>query len=507
MRTATFEVLPQQAEQIETEALFSAAYGGVGSGKTFGAQWKMFKRLRMYPKAGHYVVGADFEQLRGGYFLDFRAMLEEILNWQEGRDYQYRDSPRPTIILLDTGARIRALSAELAERIRSTQIQSLHGEEPQTWKNGNGEQVWKTLVGRMRHNIRSAKAHRDMPIQAWLTFNPGGEPGVPIGSWLYNLIERQWKAVGYPSWRFSLRDNYLLENAEQYIKNIEDNLPEEEWATEIDGHWKTTGSGVYYTFSRSLHCQPIDELPPIAWDLKNNPRIWWSLDFNIEWMASVCGQVHVQPMVTKGLKPVDQFSTVIQRIPGPKVDGWSKRIHYVLKEFFLHDSGTEDAVEAFVNFYKALTGPLYGQVTVWLYGDPAGGARAQALSSRSAARTNWAIVGLALKNAGIPFVWRVKKNHPSVADRVNAANLQFRSGRLLGGTRGVLIDEQNCANFCVDLEAVRRSKREGEIIDKSDDSPEGRKRTHLTDAYGYFSYVDRAESNGEKHEFPDWLAR
>ena len=93
-------------------------YGGVGSGKTFGAQWKMFQAACAATRRPATTSrGADFEQLRGGYFQDFRFLLEELLNWKEGHRLQ-----RTAIVRVRRSscsiprARIRALSAELAQR-------------------------------------------------------------------------------------------------------------------------------------------------------------------------------------------------------------------------------------------------------------------------------------------------------------------------------------------------------------------------------------------------------
>lgn len=462
----------------------------------------MLERLENYPKAAHFVVGADYEQLRRGFFQTILGLLENVLGWEAGVDFTYRETPSPMLTLRHSGARLRGVSAEQAERIRSIEMQTIYCEEPPTWKAGNGESVYRVLVGRLRHSQRSSKLYPSLKPQGRMTFNPPSK-----SSWLYNIIENRWPIDAYPCWRFSLRENTLNVGVSDYIRDIETNYPEEQWASEIDGHWKDIGSGVYYTFSRSGNCKPVAELPPIAWDIRPDKPIWWSLDFNVEWQCSVMGQVHVQPMVTKGLRPVDRFTTVIQRIPGPAVDGWNRRVHYILKEFFLHDRGVPEVVEAFVEYYKQLTGAQYGKIPVWLYGDRSGASRSQAIASTNAARTNWAIIGLALRMANIPFVWRIPNDNPPVLDRINAVNLQMRSGKLLGGTRGVLIDEQECPNFIIDVEQVKWSQKVVNTIDKSDKSDEGRKRTHLSDAYGYFAYIDRAQANGQKIDFPDWLAR
>ena len=448
MTRATFEVLPQQADFVECDALFSAAYGGIGSGKTYAAQWRMWRRLRQWPRGRHYVCGADFEQLRGGYFMDFRSLLEDTLRWREGRDYLYRDSPRPTIILKDTGARIRALSSELAERMRSLQIQSLHAEEPQTWH--NGERVWRTLVGRMRHAPETARAHPGMPICAWMTFNPSESP---IGSWLHDLIEKKWRAQGYPSWRFSLRDNYLLENVAQYIKNQEDTLPPHLWPVEIDGNWPTIGGDWYRGFDTSVHCGT----PPLGFPLVEfDPRreILWGLDFNINPQASVVAQVWTQPS---------------NRID----EQWQARILYIFDEIFLENSTVADVCAEFIQRY----GEVAKTVGVVLYGDATGRNRTQQSKS-----SNWDIVREKLSEAGIRWTFRVRASNPLVVDRRNAMMAQFRTGE----GYGMLIDPVRCPELVSDFLKVKKHKTKNEP-DKLADP----RRTHASDAAGYMVIESR----------------
>lgn len=471
MVTADIEVLENQANLVECEAEFCAGYGGTGSGKTLAAQFKMWKRLRRYPLAGHYVVGADFEQLRGGYFIDFRILLEEMLRWREGRDYRYRDSPRPSIILLDTGARLRTLSSELAERIRSTQIQSLHAEEPQTWT--RGEAVWQTLSTRLRHTIRSARAYPDMVIQAWLTYNP---KGVPVGSWLYKLVEETWKAKGYPSWRFSLHDNHLLPGLETYIEKIRTNNPPHLWPVEIDGLYPTVGGGAYRSFDHAVHCgKPPDGFP--AMGLRPAPLLW-TLDFNVAFMCSLIVQPYVQ-------QPLVEYKGKIEperRLPVPT---WQRRTFYIIDEITIPDAGIEDVIDEFLNRYAEHA----KQWGVTVYGDPSGGARSQSMSSQSSIRTHYEAIAKRLRERGIRVTFRVQSAHPPIMDRVNLTNAQFRAGT----GYGVLVDPLKCPESVQDFQTnkLRMTTKGTTEIDKTDNSPEGLRRTHCGDAFGYLVYPER----------------
>ena len=487
------EMLPQALEVLACDTKWAAIRGGVGSGKTYALCYWILGRMEEYPLAAHFVVGPDYENVRRGFFATFTQILERH-GMVQGTDFTYRDSPSPMVILKHSGARLRALSAQLAERIRSVEIQSLLCEEPQAWH--NGQAIWEIVSARLRHNPRSAKMYPHMQPQGRFSFNPPSK-----SSWLFELIERQWPKQSQPCWRFSVRDNVLMVGQNEYVKNLELNLPEQRWAAEIDGHWRDNGGGVYYTFSRNLHTKPIAELPPMAWDLRPDKPIFWTLDFNVNHMASLAGQWHEQPMVTKALRPITAATTVVERISGPKVDGWQRYLAYFLKEFFMSDAGTEDVLNAFVAWYREVTGPLYGRIPVLLYGDPAGGARSQQMSSASSARTNWKIIGQGLERAGIPYKPYLLSHSPSQLDRINMMLAQFQTG----SGRGALIDPTQCIEFIKDLEEVRWSLKKENDLDKTGERDSG--RTDLTDAAGYMVYVVRSMAEGKPLTFKDHMGR
>lgn len=462
----TIEVLPLQEQLISCTSLFSAAVGGVGAGKTLPAQIKMWVRMQQYPLAGHYVVGADFEQLRGGYMLDFRELMEEFFGWRESRDYRYREHPRPEI-QFTSGARLRTLSAELAERMRSTRIQSLHAEEPQTWH--NGERAWGTLVGRMRHSLRSSRAYPGMPIQAWMTLNP---IGCPSGSWLHRMLTEQWPAHGYPVWRFSLRENTMLENHEQVVANLEATLPPSLWPVEIDGFWPTSGGGAYREYDAAVHAAPAPAgLPPMG---LRNERLCWSLDFNVGLQCSVIAQPYVQPVT---VHHHDIGKAEVER----PVPTWQRRTFYIIDELAIEDAGAEDVVRVFLERYGAHA-KQYG---VTVYGDASGGARSALASARSSIRTNWQAIVYGLRAANVDVRTRIQAANPPQGDRINMVNRQLRSG----DGYGLLVDPK-CVELIADLVGVNIKPGTNEI-DKSDTSELGRRRTHASDALGYMIYVER----------------
>ena len=111
--------------------------------------------MEQYPKAQHFVVGADLPQLKRGFLRTFTSLLDGY-----GVKYDYIKTDG-TVILHHNGAKLESLSAEIEDRIRSAEFDSVLLEEPQTWR--DGEQVYRTIIGRMSG---SASAHMHHPASS-----------------------------------------------------------------------------------------------------------------------------------------------------------------------------------------------------------------------------------------------------------------------------------------------------------------------------------------------------
>lgn len=485
----TIQMLRKQAEFFTCERRWAGAKGGVGSGKTMSMVWWMLQRLRDYPRANHVVVGSDYDQLRRGFFPSLLGVLEEDLRWQYGLDFSYRENPTP-MIRLPSGARLRSMSAELAQRVRSIEIQSLYCEEPQTWHNGAGADTFRAIASRLRHSRITTQIYPDMPLQGRMTFNPPA-----VGTWLHQLVTEQWAREAYPLWTFSLRDNLLLRGREEYIAQLEAMYPPEQWPVEIDGEWATIGGDVYRGFDTTVHgMDPPAPLPKIALDPER--PLMWSLDFNVGWMASVVCQVYAQRRISVGFENVPGKPP--RQLYANEVPHWQRDVIYCLDEIFLRDSGVPDALAEFLLRY----GEIAKRVGVYLYGDPAGGARAQTMSAQAAAKSPWEIILAGLISAKIPVTVCVRTAAPAVIDRINAVRAQFRTGDGVG----FVVDTHRCPNLVTDFQAVRFKPGTNEI-DKDKKTEQGRKLTHLSDALGYLIDVHRRQSRGERLDFQGFMGR
>ncbi len=458
-------VLPHQAEFLRYKGQMAAIRGGVRSGKSYIiANW-MHDRMEEYPDGGHFAVGADLPQLKRGFLNTFTSMLD---GYKVAYDYM---TTTGEIRLKHNGARLQALSAEISERIRSTEMDSVLLEEPQTWN--NGLDTYRVIVGRLSGSPGGKKYRATgMQPQLRMSFNP-----TAAGSWIWELIERQRVM---PCWQYSVRQNYLMPNYKEYIALQESQLPPALWPVELDGEWGTAGGQVYRYYSEQNHAVPLPGLPPLAYD----PLLplEWNLDFNVGHMSSTITQVHYQNKRIVGYEdpPFGQFGLAVRKpIVECDVPGAQETLVYVIGEMKITDCSVYQLVPIFLEKY----GDWAKRSGVRLFGDSTGGSRGQ-----QTLETNWEIIRSLLKNAGIRVEYCVTTN-PLEGDRVNAVNAQFWTGEGVG----IYIDHNRCRDLIKDLQTV--SYKEGtNQIDKVRDAS----LTHISDGLGY-----RIFSLRKKQSAPD----
>ena len=194
---------------------------------------------------------------------------------------------------------------------------------------------------------------------------------------------------------------------------------------------------MYYAFDREQNVQPLSYRPGYP--------IFWSLDFNVNPMCSVIGQV---------------------------VDGFA----YVIEEIVLPDSNTFAACDAFLNRMQAW--PLPTLQALWIYGDASGEHR-----QSSASRTDWQIVRECFaRSYGFQISCRYSDRNPLVPDRVNCLNAALCNQL---GNRRLLIDP-GCRELIRDLDQVAwKEDAHGNSLKELDKSDPH--RTHTSDALGYMA--------------------
>jgi len=236
-------------------------------------------------------------------------------------------------------------------------------------------------------------------------------------------------------------------------------LDERTYRQEYQASFESLGVGmVYYAFDRRQNIQVLRYNPALP--------LSWSLDFNVNPICSVLGQV---------------------------VHG---RVH-ILDELILTNSNTLAACDEFLERTRKWTTlelpdvPQHGEaweqivaqltppiLNVYVCGDATGEQR-----KTSASRTDWEIVKQFFGRYSDRYHagFRVPSENPPVKDRINCVNAMLRNH---AGEHRLLIDPR-CKQLIKDLEQVCwKADPHGNAlaeVDKSDPM-----RTHVSDAAGYW---------------------
>lgn len=284
-------------------------------------------------------------------------------------------------------------------------------------------------------SIRPALSTKGRPPGwAWFTGRPKGR------GLFYDLYSLSGTRAGWES--FTWTSATVVDPAE--IEQARADLDPLTFAQEYEAQWVSFEGLAYYPWS------PKDHLRKLAVD-QAKPLII-ALDFNVD--------------------------------PGTAV---------ILQEQYL-DGETRTCVVGEVHIPRNSNTPAvcrklvadYGKhpADVYLYGDPAGGAR----HTSQTEGTDWELVRQVLVPAfGERLRWRVAKKPPYVRDRLNAVNSRLRSS---SGVVRLLVDPARAPNVVKDFEGVTLLKGGSGEIDKKGSEAKG--LTHLTDAIGY--YISEAHS-------------
>jgi hypothetical protein len=461
----TIKLLPWQAEFMARQDRIYGVIGGLGSGKSnIAANW-LIDRCMKFPKAAHYVAGRDIPQLKRGAVPTIQGELDR-------RNMPYRvNKTDSSITLEDTGCTIRMLSIVNYQSLRSLECDSIFADELSDWSSTPVEFV-NYLCPRLRPSP-GGKGYPDLSPQLRFTTNPP----TSVAHWLYELLEVKQFC---PYRQVSTRDNFiLLQSDPEYLPTLLRSMSEEEAHILIDGKWGNLTTGrVYKTFRRDVHCKP----PVEAWShLDPNLPLLWSLDFNVGLNCSIIAQMRKVPVIDTTPESHVLFLTNEERRKRSvlAIPGVQPRVLTVNGQIRLEDSGTPDVVDAFM----AKWGQHARSRGVRLYGDVAGGARAQQISAKSAARSNWQIIVQGLQRHNVPVDLRVGRKAPPVLDRVNAFNAQCKDA---AGAVGMYISRDLAPDVVMDIERCKYLEGKNDI-DKSNPL-----ETHLTDALGYLIHRERS---------------
>lgn len=278
-------------------------------------------------------------------------------------------------------------------------------------------------------SIRPALSTKGRPPGwAWFTGRPKGR------GLFYELYSRAGTREGWES--FTWTSATVVDPAE--IEQARQDLDPLTFAQEYEAQWVSFDGLAYYPWN------PRDHLRRLTYD-PARPLIV-CLDFNVDpGTAVVCQEQYVDG---------ETRTCVIGEVHIPK------------------NSNTPAVCRRLVADWGKHAGEVY------LYGDPAGGAR----HTSQTEGTDWDLAKQILRPAfGDRLRWRVGKKAPYVRDRLNAVNSRLKS---TAGVVRLLVDPVAAPNVVRDFEGVTLLAGGSGELDKKGSEAKG--LTHLTDALGYY---------------------
>lgn len=199
-----------------------------------------------------------------------------------------------------------------------------------------------------------------------------------------------------------------------------------------------SGARLYAGFNFKLNVRKQPEIAlrrPLCW-------LW---DFNVQPMVSLIGQK-------------------------------DRGLFRVFHELVLEEGSIPEMCEAFRRIHP------YHMAEIWVYGDASGGARSHAIRGQ---KTSYQVILQEMMDYAVPLRLKVPDKNPLIVDRVNAVNRAFSSH---GGEVCAEIDPA-CEELIADFEQVV-SDGKGGIKKSSRRNDPYSKRTHLSDAYGYWVWAE-----------------
>jgi Terminase large subunit, T4likevirus-type, N-terminal len=278
--------------------------------------------------------------------------------------------------------------------------------------------------------------------------------GTPKGhNHFYDLYEAASDREDWARFQFTTAEggNVSREELAAAARELDEHTHRQEFLATFEN--LSTGR-VYYAFSRE------DNLRPVPYDPKL--PISWSLDFNVNPMCSVIGQIE------EDFSPAHFDYFTLQNRDEKRI-----KTLRILGELWIPNSNTADACQEFANRIDPYLDRT-PNLMVKIYGDASGSARQTAGSAGS--KSDWEIVRREMQRLRIRASFHYKTSNPGVKDRVAAVNSLLKS---TSGEIRLFIDPK-CKHLMKDLERV--VWKSGTALLEKDKDPE---LTHISDALGY----------------------
>jgi len=427
-------LFPSQRRFFESTSKFSGFSAAVGSGKTTAMVYKALRMASANPGCVGVLGAPTMPMLRS---VTMAAMIDTLNSHRI--PFVFR-SQSDSLFLKRSQSTILFRPLEYFDRLRGYNLAWFGIDELTYCKEG----AWQVLQQR----IRDPRARHLGGFAVW----------TPKGfDWVYDrFISPATRLPGYEAVVAGARENVaVLQKNPNYYEELKASYDEKFYRQEAEGEYLNIFSGrVYHAYEADQNEAPCEFNP--------HKRLNWALDFNIDPMSSVLLQ--------------DLGGTI-----------------RVLDEISLRGASVNDMCARFIERVEPLVAKwraIYGDARpfeVGVYGDAAAnhGNIQTKKSDYQAIREYFRSV------PDIKLVWCENTSNPPVKDRVAAVNRMLRDA--MGRVR--LSIDPRCKELRSDfLKVSWKHGAEGFELDKKSDP----KRTHMSDALGYFIYHDHKLDSFER---------
>lgn len=420
---------PVQARLWRSRARFRVVPAGRRSGKTeLAKRFTVIEAMKCTRISGRFVVAAPTrDQARRIYWDDLKALVPPDLMLGPPRESEMK------IFFAHNKASIEVTGMDVPQRVEGAPLDGIVLDEYADMK----ERAWN-------EHVRPALSTKNRLGWAWFV-------GVPEGrNHYYNLAMKAQDPRFQPEWEYFHWKSRDIVDAGEIAAAMSD-MDELSFKQEYEGDFVTFEGRVYYPFEREVHSRKrllyFNDMPLI-----------FCLDFNVAPGSAAVLQEQRKTWYQdqKGFSKylADEFTAVIGQVHIPK------------------NSNTERVCKQLISQYGN------HKAEIFVYGDATGGARGTAAVEGS----DWDIARKILKpHYGDRIKFRVGESNPQEKIRVNAVNSRLRTA---DGIIRMLVDPVSAPEIVEDFEGVTWLEGADCVIDKWDNP----KRTHWTDALGYYIF-------------------
>jgi predicted phage terminase large subunit-like protein len=238
---------PIQKAFVESDAVYKAFVGGVGSGKSWAGAYDLIKRAK--PGRLYSVISPSYQMLADSTFRSFTSLAQELGIVSEG---DIKRSAPPSVTLR-TGAEILFRSADNPDSLRGPNLSGIWMDEASLMP----QEVFNVAIGRLREGGE----------QGWLsaTFTPKGKK-----HWTFLVFGQGVPDVALFHARSSDNPFYTFDYAGRLRKDYTSALA----AQEVEGQFLDLEGALFqrHWFPVVHHAPPFLVAFVRAWDLAATPK-------------------------------------------------------------------------------------------------------------------------------------------------------------------------------------------------------------------------------------------